>query len=266
MWNSDAIVIVNGEGTVKFANPAAETLFGRKREELPGHPFGFPLVGGEVSDVDFVDSAGRSLVAEMRVVDIDWEGERASLASLRDITRRKRMEEGLRMAREKMAEMATRDELTGLYNRRYFNEALEREVARSKRYGSSLMVCMMDADYFKEINDSYGHAAGDVALSEIGRILKKWARQSDLPCRYGGDEFAAILPDTDSQGGRAACERLRETVAGHRFEGQGFRFRLTLSIGIAQYVPRVDTSSADLIKRADEALYRAKEKGRNRVE
>jgi len=181
------------------------------------------------------------------------------------VLKKARLKREIRLARERMAEMATRDELTGLHNRRYFLESLEREMARARRYETDLMFCMSDLDHFNEINDTFGHAAGDMALSEIGKILKQWARQTDLPCRYGGDEFAVILPNTDAEGGLVAGERLREAVAGHRFEYEAHDFQMTISIGIALYNRSEEESPADLVKRADAALYRAKEGGRNRV-
>ena len=492
--NADAIIIVDSEGIARFANPAAGTLFGKRPGEFVGDPFGFPLAAGETTEIDLLTRDRGPTVAEMRVVEIEWKTKRAYLASIRDITERKDMEESLRkanetileqqkelieeerlkvllqmagatahemnqpltallgnidllkfdkddpekmanrlnvivtagkrisstvkkiqnirhvdtkpyvgdktiidinqdinillieesdedfatitallrdtgriklsrskgiddamkaldqnqidiiisalqlpdgdgfkllevlgknrietpvvivadhgsemvaseliqagaygyltkdllsrealssrlnsalekarlkreikMAQDKMAEMATMDELTGLYNRRYFMDVVEREIARTKRHGTGLALSMMDLDHFKKINDTYGHSAGDTVLSEIGKILKKWARQTDLVCRYGGEEFAFIMPNTGLRGARVACERLREMVSKHPFEYETSRFQITISIGIAVYNGSADQSPKDLIKKADGALYRAKEEGRDRV-
>ena len=492
--NADAILIVDDEGIVKFLNLAAESLFGRRFEEMIGDQFGFPLTAGETTELDLVGGSGEPRVAEMRVVEIEWKGDKAYLASIRDITQRKHMEESLRkankkileqqdelieeerlkvllqmagatahemnqplnvllgnielleydkdnpeklghrldviktagkkisstvkkiqnvrhvntkpyvggrtiididqktnvlsvetsdkdfetisavigeveamnltrakgiaeamelldqnnidivlsayrlsdgnggdllealaekeiqtpvviltahgddmvaskliqagaydyltkdglskksisrsitgavekarlkkeiqMAQAKMAEMATLDELTGLYNRRYFEDAFNRDFARAKRHGTGLVLSMMDLDHFKEINDTYGHSAGDMVLSETGEIIRRWARQTDICCRYGGEEFAVIMPDTGSKGARKACERLRKMVEEHPFEYEASQFKITISIGVAEYSGSKNQSPRDLVKKADEALYRAKNEGRNRV-
>ena len=123
----------------------------------------------------------------------------------------------------------------------------------------------IDVDNFKEINDTYGHSAGDMVLSETGEIFRRWARQTDICCRYGGEEFAVILPDTGLEDGKLACERLRKMVGEHLFEYEASQFKVTISIGVAEYSGSQDQSPRDLVKRADEALYRAKNEGRNRV-
>lgn len=176
-----------------------------------------------------------------------------------------RLKREIHRVQEKLNDMSTRDELTKLYNRRYFKEALEREVARAKRYKTDLVLCMMDLDHFKQINDQYGHPAGDMVLSEIGRMLKEYIRQSDLICRYGGEEFAVILPNTRTEDAHTVCERFREAVAKHQLEYHSTQFQITVSVGIASYRSSVDQSPTDLVKCADEALYQAKEEGRNRV-
>lgn len=176
-----------------------------------------------------------------------------------------RLKREAKLAMEKMARMSSRDELTGLYNRRYFIEALEREMARSKRYGNALGLCLMDLDLFKRINDTYGHIAGDQVLSEIGSLLKECTREIDLPCRYGGEEFAVIFPDTDTEGIRATCERIRELVSNHPFSYNSARFSCTVSIGIAFFNADCISSSSELIDSADQALYKAKNAGRNNV-
>jgi len=492
--NADAIMIVAPDGVVRFANPSAEGLFGASSHELAGKKLGFPLPTGESSEIEVIDTKGNTVVAEMRAVGIEWEGEKSYLASLRDITERKQMEEELRKANRKileqqdavieeerlkvllqmagatahelnqpltvllgnidllslsvedpqnfsrymeelktagkrvasivkriqtipqydtashpeqdtdadmgrditvlfveasdsdfenmegifkeiekinlsraksiervlpilerasfdlvltdyllpdgnaldllrllreedkampvivitdkgsemiasrviqagaydylpkelvsketvsqclthtmeksrlkreatlaqkmMAEMATRDQLTGLYNRRYFMENLEREVARAKRYATALTLCMVDLDHFKNVNDSYGHSAGDSVLSGIGRLLNESARESDFMCRYGGEEFILILPSTDLEGARNVCERLRKRVEEARFEYDTMKIRITISIGMTEYSPSDDRPLSDLISVADNALYQAKREGRNRV-
>jgi len=176
-----------------------------------------------------------------------------------------RLNREINMAMTKMAEISTTDELTGLYNRRYFTEALEREMARAKRYGTSLVMCMMDLDYFKRVNDAYGHTAGDMVLAEIGKILKDCIRQSDLACRYGGEEFAVILPDTVAKKAKAVCERFRKIVAGHPFKHNLSQFNITISIGITSYNSFMGQSPIEILELADKALYQAKEAGRNQL-
>jgi len=175
------------------------------------------------------------------------------------------LEKEIKIAQGKLAEMSTRDELTGLYNRRYFIESLERELARAKRYKRNLGFCMIDLDKFKDINDTYGHLAGDMTLSTIGGIFDEHFRQGDLTCRYGGEEFAVILPDTSLKNAMAVCERLRKKVSSHRFKYNSSDFSISISIGIALYNNLVHRSPVELVSAADQALYRAQKEGRNSV-
>ncbi len=176
-----------------------------------------------------------------------------------------RLNEEISQAMRKMAEMSAKDDLTGLYNRRYFNEAMGSEMARAARYRSVFSLCLMDIDHFKRVNDTHGHAAGDAVLSEIGRLLNAAIRKNDLVCRFGGEEFAAILPHTDLENARRQCERLRETIAVHPFRFQSIQIHVTISIGIASFDPAQEPGIERLIADADKALYRAKASGRNRV-
>ena len=175
------------------------------------------------------------------------------------------LEKEMKQAQIQLAEMSTRDELTGLYNRRYFIESLERELARAKRYKRNLGFCMIDLDKFKYINDTYGHLAGDMTLSNIGRMFDDHFSQGDLICRYGGEEFAVILPDTSLKSAMAVCERLRKKVLSHKFKYNSSDFSISISIGVALYNNLVHKSSNELVSAADQALYRAKKEGRNSV-
>ncbi len=186
-------------------------------------------------------------------------------ACFRNVLEKETLKREIRSAQRKISEMATLDELTGLYNRRYFMEALERERARAERHGKDLCLGMMDLDFFKSINDKLGHRAGDLVLADVGRLLREWSRQTDLPCRYGGEEFAVILPETDLKGALVACERLRQMVAENRVHWRTGPIQTTVSIGISQNRTGADDSVRKLIDRANEALYHAKEAGRNRV-
>ncbi len=166
-------------------------------------------------------------------------------------------------AHAKMAEMSTVDELTKLYNRRYFIDALDGEFERANRYEMEMALIMLDLDYFKKVNDTYGHPAGDMVLSDVGTILKKHIRRSDLACRYGGEEFAVILPNVNKNSIFSAYERFREMVSKQSFKSESKQFHITVSIGIA-FSNEADSAN-DLLAHADRALYQAKESGRNRI-
>jgi diguanylate cyclase (GGDEF)-like protein len=166
----------------------------------------------------------------------------------------------------RLFQMAVYDGLTGLYIRRYFDLRLLEEENRIKRYGGKIAILMMDIDYFKSVNDRYGHQKGDEVLSNVADIVKLSIRQSlDTPCRYGGEEFVVIMPDTDLEGAMVVAERIREGVQNHIIQGPEGDFGVTLSGGIAfmdkkDFIPKIE-----LMKKADTALYQAKENGRNQI-
>ena len=171
--------------------------------------------------------------------------------------------EDARLRAEAAREMSMSDSLTGLRNRYGLQRALQREYAETRRYHRPLSCLMIDIDYFKEINDTCGHAAGDAALMQTARILVDAVRGSDVVCRYGGDEFLVLTPETNLEGVAALGEKIRLTAASRLF-GDGERvFELTLSIGAAELLP--DESSHEMLARADTALYNAKQAGRNRI-
>lgn len=180
------------------------------------------------------------------------------IASYTDITERKKMEEELRR-------LATTDALTGVNNRRRFNEISERELMRCKRYQHPLCVLMLDADHFKNVNDTYGHEAGDRVLKALANVCIAKLRDVDVLGRFGGEEFTVTLPETSLETALEAAERLRESLAATRVELEdGQEISFTVSIG-ASNLQDTDTSLSDLLNRADAALYKAKEEGRNRV-
>jgi len=185
--------------------------------------------------------------------------------SISNALEKSRLKREIGMAHRRMADMSTRDPLTGLYNRRYFMEALEREVARASRYRSGLVLCMLDLDHFKLVNDTYGHPVGDRVLSELSGMLKDFGRESDLLCRYGGEEFAIILANTELEQARMVCERFRQLVGQHQFRHNDEVFHVTVSMGMAAYDRASDQSALQLVGLADDALYAAKDEGRNRV-
>ncbi len=176
---------------------------------------------------------------------------------------RARLRNDVKKAQAKMAEMSIEDDLTKLHNRRYFIEALEGEFERASRYETEMALIMMDLDDFKKINDTYGHLAGDMVLSEIGKILREHGRRNDIACRYGGEEFAVILPNVSRDNIYAAYERFREIVSEQPFEYESKQFHITVSIGIA-FSNDAELIN-DLLAHADQALYQAKETGRNKT-
>jgi diguanylate cyclase (GGDEF)-like protein len=155
------------------------------------------------------------------------------------------------------------DPLTGLLNRRYFNELSEKEAARSRRHGLIFAVLMLDIDHFKRINDMFGHPVGDVAIKALAQVCNKALRPHDILARYGGEEFILTLPHTDEEGARVVAERIRQTVEEIELATPTGPVRFTVSIGISIYAK--DLAFEQLVARADEALYKAKESGRNRV-
>ena len=168
----------------------------------------------------------------------------------------------LQSAMQKLAEIAIRDELTSLYNRRHFLERLEQEMARADRLGAPLQLALIDLDHFKRINDQWGHHLGDDVLKRFARIAQDKLRRSDLIARYGGEEFVVLFNDGSPQDVDIVINRLRESLAVQVFEEQP-DLSVTLSAGVTDWRPDDDADS--LIRRADEALYAAKAGGRNRL-
>lgn len=167
--------------------------------------------------------------------------------------------------KESLKIQAIRDPLTGLFNRRYLIETLDSEISRANRKKTELTVIMADLDHFKQFNDEYGHDVGDFILSEFGQLIKTVIREEDTPCRYGGEEFTILLPETDRVGASLVTEKIRNIIRNHDFVLNNQRLRqITLSMGVAIFPDNAD-SAASLLKKADEALYTAKSNGRDCV-
>ncbi|MBU0673453.1 MAG: GGDEF domain-containing protein [Proteobacteria bacterium] len=180
-----------------------------------------------------------------------------------DITERVRIKRELEQSREKYRTMSLVDELTGLFNKRHFNNTLSIEIDRADRYGMNLSLIMMDIDNFKIHNDTYGHDQGDLVLSRLGEIVAGSIRSCDTPCRYGGEEFTIILPETPGQNAETVAERVRAAMAAEPFQpNPDETVYKTLSLGIAEF--QKGEKLAELLRRADQNLYKAKKSGKNR--
>lgn len=165
---------------------------------------------------------------------------------------------------EELFKLAKLDGLTNVFNRRHFTTSLENEIDRARRYGRELSLLMIDIDHFKNVNDTLGHRAGDYVLKHLAKMFTNRSRRVDYVCRYGGEEFAIILPEVDIMGAYTFAVKLKNAVATHVFSFEEHQMYITISIGVSD-VMECDQSAEELIETADRRLYLAKERGRNRV-
>ena len=170
----------------------------------------------------------------------------------------------LESANTKLQELALRDGLTGLLNRRYWESCLEREFARHQRYDNPVSLVIFDIDHFKRVNDTYGHQTGDEVIRSVAEITSRLARETDFAGRYGGEEFVVLLPGTHLEGAAQFAERLRQAVEQQVLDYQGSPLSYTISLGVATISDDMANYQI-LLERADKALYASKEQGRNRV-
>jgi two-component system cell cycle response regulator len=165
---------------------------------------------------------------------------------------------------EEIYRLMTTDGLTQLHNKRYFDEMIDREVARAKRYKRSFSLLVFDVDHFKQINDRFGHLAGDAILRQLGAVLLGRLRVNDVVARIGGEEFALITPEVGLEGATELAGKINRLIADTRFEFEGARVDVTVSVGVAEWQPHFE-DAADLFQAADAKMYEAKRSGRNRV-
>lgn len=179
---------------------------------------------------------------------------------------RVRVRSALRLARlvSMLAQRAQIDGLTGLWNRVYFDARARECVSANDRHGRALSVCMIDADHFKSINDTFGHPAGDAVLQGISDILRRQCRTTDIPCRFGGEEFAVLMPETGAEDAKVLCERIREAIEKAVWPRHPER-TVTVSIGLVGSTVRCPMPAEKWVESADKALYAAKSQGRNRT-
>ncbi len=271
------------EGRISYSNAKFDTIFGYSAEEVrrlgaldivaeADRAFVADSLrmrmSGEVDHVVHVFRGQRKDGAEVDIEShgsaVELDGRRLLISVVMDITERTRAEREVGALQEQLREQATRDALTGLHNRRYLEEWLGRELIRAGRAGHPVSLIMSDLDHFKAVNDACGHLAGDEELRVFGDLMKRHARESDICCRYGGEEFLLVLPGMPEENAIERAELLRRELATTPVDCDTSRIAVTASFGVATF-PRDGRTGDDLIAAADDAMYAAKAAGRNRV-
>lgn len=277
----DAVVIIDATHVIISFNTGAERMFGYPAKEVIGErldvllPERFQLQHdvmvdefGQTPDLTRAMGQrnrqiygrrkdGNEFVASAQIMRVGDAGHRYYAAILRDVSESKKTE-------EELLRLAATDPLTGALNRREFTLLADREALRSNRYHHALSLLMMDLDQFKRLNDTYGHAAGDKVLQRFTTLCTNTLRNVDIFGRWGGEEFVALLPETDIEGAAVIGERLRKLVAESVLTYHDHKINFTVSVGIAQYKDG-ETSLGGPLGRADSAIYDAKKAGRNRI-
>ena len=279
--SEDGVIFIDKNHNIVFFNKGAERIFGYAEEEVRNEgldiliPERFHLQHDMMVDefgmgTPLVKHAnersrqiygrrkdGSEFVCSVAVTKIGGKNDRYYAAVVRDISENKRTE-------EELLRLAATDPLTGAFNRREFTAIAERESTRAHRYHHPVSILMLDLDHFKRLNDTYGHAAGDKALQRFTTLCCNALRNVDIFGRWGGEEFVALLPETDAEGAAVIAERLRKVVADNVLIYNDQKISFTVSVGIAQY--KEDETAIDApLGRADKAVYDAKKAGRNQI-
>ena len=266
--STSAVMIVKA-GLIQDANMRLEQLSGLSRERLINSPVQtlFPAGSHELIkqhlaishtsllDLDALGARGEPFPAEVSIARLSDDSDDVVM-EIRDVSHRKALEEQLVL-------LATQDSLTSALNRRAFNNEAQLALTRATRYRRPLSLAILDLDHFKQINDTHGHLAGDLALQQFADVCRITLREGDIFARFGGEEFVLLLSETDAAAAVVLLERLRQQVSALVLRHGTSSFSLHVSAGLAQWQPGDDLDS--LFKRADQALYSAKSNGRNRV-
>ena len=292
----DALIVVDSDGRISKVNARSESMFGYGRHELEGreiehlvperfrgghaahrtHVAGAPKVrrmGSSPLALFALRKDGKEFPVDIMIAPLDGEEGGFTLCAVRDITKQNAIDAELRRRTAQLEELheqlrvlASRDALTGLFNRRTFQEHTEWMLTNSVRRKESVSLLLIDLDFFKSVNDQFGHAEGDRVLVAVATAMQSACRQNDVPARYGGEEFVVALPDTSEAGSLVVAENIRAGIEAIK----GLKMTTTASIGIVTYTPQPNkeaspTLFADLVHQADRALYAAKDGGRNQV-
>ncbi|MBK5914212.1 diguanylate cyclase domain-containing protein [Rhodocyclus purpureus] len=265
----DAVVVLDEQARIVEFNPAAERMFGRASDEVRGQALALLVTLqadsatlaelGEGSHEGIgTDGDGRTFPIELTLGSMDDDEHSWHVAIIRDVTERK-------AAEQEMQRLANVDGLTQVLNRRAWSDGAKILLAQANRTLAPMSLLSIDADHFKQINDTWGHLGGDAVLRALAQTLSACLRESDLLGRLGGEEFAILLPDTDALGTKALIERLLQAVRACRVDYEGQTLSFTVSIGVTLLDPARDDELRSAFKRADDALYRAKREGRDRA-
>jgi len=257
------MILLNTDNILIDYNPAAAEIFWELVVDVKGESINDILINhtdflqayktGKTKDLEL--DTGKYYEMKIIKAENDSLNTFGYLISLTDITARN-------IAREKLIQLATTDELTGLNNRRHFINLATQEFARAKRYGETFSILMIDIDYFKSINDTIGHSGGDATLREFGVIMNSFFRSTDFAGRLGGEEFAVILPKLNIDSAHRVAEKFRKEIAKTTLIYENNKLSFTVSLGVAVYSDGLENFE-QLVKLADQSLYEAKRRGRN---
>lgn len=247
----EAMLVVDGDHFVVYANHAAELLFACPKDDLVGTPFPFEIKPDEPTEIDFKLPGDVTVFAELRVAETQWAGKPAFLASLWDVTENVRL-------RQTLSELSLTDELTGLHNRRGFMTLAGQQLKVARRGDQSLVLLYADMDGLKATNDTFGHAAGDAAIRETADIIRQTLRESDILARIGGDEFVALLVDVEPpECIFRVCDRIEAAFAA-RNDATAADWALGVSTGVIAYDADTHRDLDQLIREADALMYQEK--------
>ncbi len=274
----ELVLVLDAHDRILDANRTMEKWLGRSKEEIIGHDpleifrhwpqmLNRMLFSTEETREEIEIPGVRATMLELVVTPI-FDKESGQLSGRvivgHDITARKQLENDLGQLTEKLAEQATRDPLTGVFNRRFLAEALEKEVAKAHRENTLLSIIMMDVDHFKKFNDTYGHKCGDFVLRDLANFLTENSRQGDIVCRYGGEEFAILMPNASETDAFDRAETWRHTYSTKGLHFEGRELHTTFSAGVATHSAN-EQEGEKILHAADFALYQSKTNGRNQV-